>query len=66
MITIRQILREQIAALGGDGLCNGMCGCGIDDLAPCQSCLDSGMDIDRCKPAKKGKDGRYYVMGEKE
>jgi len=63
MPTLREILKEQIAALGGDGLCkSGLeCGCDLDDLAPC-SCLVSDMDIDECKPAKKGEDGLYHVI----
>ena len=63
MPTIRQILIAQLTALGGGGLCYPAleCGCGLDDLAPC-----GYIDIDRCKPAKKGDDGLYYVMEEKE
>jgi hypothetical protein len=60
--TIREILKLQIASLGGNGLCFPFmeCGCGLDEIAPC-GCLD----IDGCKVAKKGEDGYYYVMEEK-
>jgi len=62
MPTIRQILKEQIATLGGDGLCNPEyeCGCGLDDFQPCDA-----IHIDECKPAKKGENGLYYMMEEK-
>jgi hypothetical protein len=60
--TIREILKAQIASLGGNGLCDPEleCGCGLDDFAPC-GCLD----IDGCKVAKRREDGLYYVMEEK-
>jgi len=59
MPTIRQILKERLAAMGCDGLCYSdmECGCGLDDLAPC-----GYIDIDGCKPAKKGEDGLYHVI----
>jgi len=62
MPSIREILKAQIASLGGNGLCFPFmeCGCGIDDLAPC-GCLD----IDGCEVAKRREDGLWYVMEEK-
>jgi hypothetical protein len=55
-MTVEEILKSAIAAAGGDGLCNSdlECGCGVDDLAPCDA-----MGID-CVIAK----GR--VLGEEE
>lgn len=59
MPSIREILKAQIASLGGDGLCypGVECGCGIDDFAPC-GCID----VDGCKVAKRREDGLWYVM----
>ena len=43
------LLQAAIKVVGGDGLCNPSeeCGCGIDDLAPCE-CLNLG----ECQAAK--------------
>lgn len=62
ILTIRDLLTSQIAALGGDGLCFPAleCGCGIDNLMPCKF-----VDVDGCKVAKRREDGLYYVMEEK-
>jgi hypothetical protein len=65
MPSIREILKAQIASLGGDGLCYpGLnCSCSIDDLLPCLRRLSGeGPTLDACKVAKKGEDGLYYVM----
>lgn len=45
----RDMLIKQLQALGADGLCFPMdrCGCGIDDLAPCDC-----MHIDECQAAR--------------
>ena len=32
---VKQIVTEYIKAHDLDGLCNDVCGCGLDDLAPC-------------------------------
>jgi hypothetical protein len=48
-MTVHEILISKLKELGADGLCNTEtdCGCGIDDLCPCDvSLLD-------CVPAKK-------------
>jgi hypothetical protein len=52
----KDIIIEKLKAIGADGLCTDGCGCGIDDLAPCESYyLD-------CVPAKKRKcDGSCKV-----
>jgi len=36
-ITLADMIRNELERLGADGLCNNDigCGCGIDDLAPC-------------------------------
>lgn len=43
--TCLTIIRDHLKAHGYDGLSDGECGCGSDDLAPC--CFD----IRRCRPA---------------
>lgn len=39
------ILKEELAEMGADGLCSEECGCGLGDLVPCQS------DPSQCMPA---------------
>ena len=43
----REMLIKQLKELGADGLCSPGCGCGIDDLAPCD-CIY----LDLCRAAK--------------
>ena len=49
-MTIREIIVEALKRFGADGVCNPefSCGCGLDDLSPCES--DS---ILMCEPAKR-------------
>jgi len=46
-MTVRDILIEWLKAHKCDGLCTWDCGCGIDDLVPCDSC-----NVD-CNAARK-------------
>lgn len=48
--TSREILKDRLVAMGADGLCNitEECGCGFNDLAPCD-CIN----LDECVPARK-------------
>lgn len=48
-IDAKDILIATLTRLGADGLCCDGCGCGLDDLVPCNS------DPSGCVPAKKGK-----------
>ena len=58
---IEEILIKELRRLGSDGLCNDEpCGCGLDDLAPCEETW--GEIFERCIPAKRGEDGLYYPM----
>ena len=43
--TVLSIITDHLRAIGADGLANEFCGCGLDDLAPCQECCLS------CVPA---------------
>ena len=60
MKTAREILIAGLKAMGADGLFwldgDDVCGCGIDDLAPCENC-----NLDRCVPAKR-KSEMFYQM----
>ena len=49
MTTVDDIIRTVLVEMGADGLCNpdGECGCGIEDLAPCD-CINLAV----CVPAK--------------
>jgi hypothetical protein len=49
-MNIRNLIKTHLKAIGAGGLCTDMCGCGIEDLAPCQ-----GISVLDCKPAKKVK-----------
>lgn len=58
----RNLLIEKLKEIGADGLYNGgygedACGCGLDDLVPCD-CLNLG----ECQPAKKREDGMFYPI----
>lgn len=35
MITVKEIVKAYLKEHGYDGLCGDECGCGIEDLAPC-------------------------------
>lgn len=64
MTTVRDILTAHLRSLGAAGLCSAEfeCGCGLGDLAPCETgCID-------CKPARVGvatEDGDTYDKGDK-
>lgn len=62
-MNVNQILVAQLKAMDADGLFNaaGSCGCGIDDLAPCEGCCM------RCVPARREiatEAGEYHEIGE--
>lgn len=48
-ISVETMIRYHLEALGADGLCNPdeECGCGLDDLVPCE-CLN----LKECKAAR--------------
>lgn len=35
-MTVLKLMAIQLRQMGADGLCNGECGCGLGDLAPCE------------------------------
>lgn len=49
MMTVNDMIRAALIGVGADGLCNPYteCGCGKDDLAPCE-CLN----LSECVAAK--------------
>jgi hypothetical protein len=55
----KSILVKGLRELGADGLCLPEldCGCGLDDLAPCETC-----DLRKCLAAKRHEDGLYWEM----
>ncbi len=49
-MNVYQIVVDYLKTHGYDGLCSQSCGCGIDNLMPCESDIVAG-----CKPAVKTK-----------
>jgi hypothetical protein len=47
MTTVKEIVIAALKEMGADGLCEGECGCGLDNLMPCET-----VPI-WCVPAKK-------------
>lgn len=47
VVTVGTIIREWLEANGYDGLCSGVCGCGLNGLMPCSNTLAL-----HCRPAK--------------
>lgn len=45
MMNVKEIIIDYLKSHGYDGLCNDDCGCGIDNIAPCDECFLS------CVPA---------------
>jgi hypothetical protein len=61
-LNAKDMLIQKLKEIGADGLWNGeideICGCGIDDLAPCDNC-----NIWQCEAAKLNhEDKLYYPM----
>lgn len=50
-MNVRDIIVARLKQLGADGLCCEDCGCGLDDIVPCQS------DPSLCVPAKAVEEG---------
>ena len=48
MTTVKEIIIAALKEMGADGLCEGECGCGLDDLMPC---FDGSCSV--CVPAKE-------------
>jgi len=68
MMTAKQILIDGLKAMGADGLYNDegdpFCGCGLDDLAPCEASCEGGISLDGCRPAKREGKYNFYPMEE--
>ncbi len=67
MKTAKQLLIDGLKAMAADGLCNDegdpFCGCGLDDLAPCEASREGGISLDGCCPAKR-EGNNFYPMEE--
>ncbi len=70
MKTAKQLLIDGLKAIGADGLvnCEGdpCCGCGLDDLAPCEGTYDGGIDLNCCRPAKRDGNNFYPMKAEEQ
>lgn len=56
MKNCKEIIIEKLKELGADGLCGEDCGCGLDDLFPCDNC-QTALD---CVPAKTIRAPNYH------
>lgn len=61
-MTVHEIVIEKLRELGADGLCiPGLeCGCGIDDLSPC-NCMVGDCIAARLVPCDTGEMDQWYV-----
>ena len=55
-MNVKEIVHEYLRVNGYDGLCSDDCGCGLDDLAPCEQCFDA------CVPAYHRTDDGFYPL----
>lgn len=46
-MNVKEIIIAHLKSIGADGLCCDGCGCGLDDLMPCES------NVLECVPAKR-------------
>ncbi len=46
-MNVKEIVAAKLKELGADGLCTCECGCGLDDLMPCEN------ECGQCVPAKR-------------
>lgn len=51
---VDEMVRNYLRAVGADGLCGTGCGCGIDNLFPCEG-LGLENDVSLCAPARRQK-----------
>lgn len=61
MTTVREVVLTHLKSIGADGLCSESCGCGVNDLMPCDSCFFD------CYVARKTiakNDGDFYEKGD--
>ena len=54
MMTVKDIIKKYLEDNGYDGLCNEICGCGLDDFMPC-GLFACDSSVIGCKPAYKHK-----------
>lgn len=48
-MTVKEIVKDYLEQNGFDGLCSENCGCGLDDIMPCDC------ETNNCQPAYKHK-----------
>ena len=58
--TIREIVLKYLKENGYDGLCNNDCGCGLNDLMPCD-----GKSIGECRAGYSGGEPDNWIYKEK-
>ncbi len=66
-MTVREIIIAHLRQVGADGLCSDNCGCGIDDLMPCEGeSVDGGCR--ECIPAREAianEAGEFHEVGDR-
>ena len=54
-MTVNQIIIDYLKTNSFEGLCNDDCGCGLEDLAPCDEMKPECTPAYKCKCAAEGK-----------
>ena len=49
---VLELVAQNLRQLGADGLCNGECGCGLGDLAPCREWIGDCVPEDNQRRSK--------------
>ena len=63
---VLELVAQNLRHLGADGLCNGECGCGLGDLAPCEDWIGDcvpAMAVNTCN--EEGECETGYIPQEK-
>ncbi len=58
-MTVREIVIEKLKAMGADGLCDGNCGCKLNDFMPCNEVQPT---CEAAKVSKEKREGYDFVM----
>ena len=63
-MNVHEMVKLYIRQQGMDGLCNGVCGCGLDDFAPCGDGPYSDCEMARKVTKLNSGDLQHPITGE--